>query len=138
MSKKYMNKVFWDTFKFNFREPESTEYIPKEFWQMSEKSLQGAKPVHRGGDNGGYFNQEEENILRMIGEKHGIVIKTDETGQLVTKEQEENNRKVKQIMIKAGLWKDENQLQEEKLAERVDKISTRSPYNTERQRVKYF
>ena len=113
MSTKYMNKVFQDTFKFNFRErPDSTDYIPQEYWQLTERNYNGSKPEHRGGEQGGYFNQEEENILRMIDEKNGIVIKVDDTGQVLTKEQDENNQKLKYIMTKAGLWADETQLQE--------------------------
>ena len=46
----------------------------------------------------------------MIDEKNGIVIKVDDTGQVLTKEQDENNQKLKYIMTKAGLWADETQL----------------------------
>ena len=44
MSDIYMNRVFGDTFKNNFKpETNNTNYIPVEYWQISKKRMAKSK-----------------------------------------------------------------------------------------------
>lgn len=136
----YMNRVFFETFDQNFK-PSSGKHVPREYWMCDEvdknERLKKHNMTKRAG-NKGYFTQEEEYQLRMIGERKGFFQNVDATGRVLSKKQEFNNRKVKHIMIKAGLIDDDRTLAEQALAERVPKIETESPYKIDRPRVRRY
>ena len=117
MSKRYMNRVFWDTFDQNFK-PGAGKFVPKEYWMWDESAstIDLALKKRKQQRDRPYFTEEEEQILRLIAERKGKGQKMDAAGQLLTKEQEMINKKVKNIMIKAGLIPDDKQVAEELLA----------------------
>lgn len=136
----YMNRVFLETFEKNFK-PSSGKHVPREYWMCDEVNKNDKLKEHnlsRRAGNKGYFSKEEEYQLRLIGERKGFFQTVDATGQVLSKEQELINRKVKHIMIKAGLMDDDRTLAEQALAERVPKIETETPYKINRPRVKRY
>ena len=137
MSKRYMNRIFWETFDQNFRPPEG-KYVPKEYWQWDEQTLSTSLIPKDRESARPFFSEEDLYQLRLISERKGLHNTVDETGQLLTKEQELINKKVKTIMIKAGLIPDDQRRAEEALEDRVGKIHTKSPYNSDRQRVRIY
>ena len=80
MSDIYMNRVFRDTFKENFNPP-TNNYVPVEYWQIGIKKQ---KKCQRGEDEG-FFNEAEEQILKMFDDQRLTNTTTvDESGKVVT------------------------------------------------------
>lgn len=65
-------------------------------------------------------------------------MQVDESGQVVTKEQDIINKKVKYIMIKAGLIDDDSKKQADHIKYRAKEVNPKSPYKKNRPMVKYF
>ena len=92
MTKKYMNKVFMETFDDNFYKPGGAmRNVPTEFWQLNED----ARPkIRQHARKAGYFTAEEEAQLKLIGKRKGRA-DTGLGAEALSKEQQLINKKVR-------------------------------------------
>ena len=145
MSKGYMNRVFQDTFYTIFKhERGATRKInspletPEEYWRLDENTgVSAAHAIKRRKDRG-FFNEAELRHLRLIDKKKGMLGTLDETGKSIDKEQQKINKLVKYYMVKAELIPSDKEREAEAKVFAVEPVNPKSPYKSDRQRVRYF
>ena len=62
----------------------------------------------------------------------------DDSGRVISKEEEIVMKKVKEIMVKAGIIPTDKEMEIEAMQEKVDPVSTRSPYRRDRPRPSVY
>lgn len=142
MTHEYMDKIFWQ----NIGESKNAGKVigkkapnfSKLCWSINDSANQSQTNNSKGKKS--FFSAEEMEAFRQIEIRKGVAraIKLDETGKVMTKEEEEIDEKVRQMLVKVGLAPSDQELAMEAKKREVPEIKLKSPYNPNRQRVKYF
>lgn len=139
MTKGYMDKVFWDNVdeckKQGKELGRKAPDFSKNCWQINQNDKSGQK-LNQKRD---FFSAEELEAFRLIDIRKGVAKNhmLDETGQVMTKEQEMVNNEVKKMMRTVGLVP-LNEMQCSKTYRDSRPPKLENPHNENRQRVKYF
>ena len=129
----YMNRVFQDGLDewYDGGRTESDFWVLKDPAKNKKNWLQpNQEPL---------FDAFEETQLKQIGIKmSGRREAVDETGQVLTREQEMINNRVRKIMIQVGLLDDNKKKAEDAEKYKPSEIITDSPINLNRTRTKVY
>mmetsp|Transcript_29849 Transcript_29849/g.34916 ORF Transcript_29849/g.34916 Transcript_29849/m.34916 type:complete len:103 (+) Transcript_29849:149-457(+) len=100
--------------------------LSKQCWSLDPcQSIYRAKPRNASGRKS-FFTAEETEQMKILDRRYGKarIFQLDETGQVVSLEQEQILKKVREIMVKAGLVPSDKQLQEEAESDKLTPINT--------------
>ena len=139
MSNSYMNKIFWQAIHDSTK-PGTKAALSKPLWSLDENESIFKIAPRKTDSNRSFFSEEEQEQLRILDRRFGKFknLQLDETGKILTREQELINKKVKAMLIKVGLVPSDKELAEEERRFSLVPVNTQSPYKSDRPRVRLF